>query len=119
MFNVVVTGMEYLRAKLTKANRTVYDKSTRQVENSARRIVARAKSLAPVGTGQLRGSIDYVMRGSKALIGVQGAPAHYWYFVEFGTKRTAARPFFRPASEAEKGPFTNGMIGIGRDLENV
>jgi HK97 gp10 family phage protein len=33
---------------------------------------------------------------------IQGDP-YYWRFLEFGTSRMAARPFLRPAFEAQKG----------------
>jgi HK97 gp10 family phage protein len=59
---------------------------------------ARAKQLAPVLTGTLRRSIHSVFtRGG--LTGTYGPSVAYGFWVEFGTRYRAARPFMRPSAE--------------------
>lgn len=41
--------------------------------------------------------------------------AYYWFFVEFGTAHTRARPFLRPAFEARKTVAVETAIGVFRD----
>lgn len=57
-------------------------------------MVAEAKRLAPVRTGLLQSKIEFEKTDEGVVIR-SGAP--YSLFVEFGTIRTAAQPFFRPA----------------------
>jgi HK97 gp10 family phage protein len=53
-----------------------------------------AKSIVVVRTGYLRSTIYHVASG---LILELGARADYAPYVEFGTRRMAARPYMRPA----------------------
>lgn len=57
-----------------------------------------AKKLCPVDTGRLRNSIAHTVkierRESAAYIGTN---VEYGPFVEFGTRRSRAQPFLRPA----------------------
>ena len=76
------------------------------VEEASRIMVAKAKELAPVRTGNLRGRI----RSARPRIGAYGASggvevgegAFYWKFIEWGTKKRSAKPFLRPAFEVTK-----------------
>ncbi|GAB7128039.1 hypothetical protein JCM19000A_25460 [Silvimonas sp. JCM 19000] len=72
----------------------------------------RVRVLRPVKAGELQAVIG-VRRISKdqaklwrATSGQRGAAnpddPFYWYFVEFGTRKMAARPFVRPSYEAAK-----------------
>lgn len=75
----------------------------RDLARRAVRVDAAAKRLCPVDTGRLRSSIGWRLtvdaRGLAALIGtnVSYAPP-----VEFGTYRTRAQPFLRPALRAAR-----------------
>jgi len=63
-------------------------------------IVSLAKQKAPVDTGALRGSInnEKLGKGQVVFVGVE-----YGAFVEFGTTRQGAQPYFVPAiREVEK-----------------
>jgi len=51
-----------------------------------------AYNVCPVRTGYLRSTIQFFVQGLR---GVLEATAHYAGFVEFGTRRMAARPFIR------------------------
>jgi len=95
-------------------------KSTFAVESSAR-------ALAPRGlTGRLKAAITSRATATAGRVGLAGSvssstkykgPETYWIFVEYGTARTSARPFFRPAAEREKDPFIQRMRAIGPKLE--
>lgn len=59
----------------------------------------KARSLAPVDTGRLRDSINYVVIPDET-IGWQVvvyAATDYAVYVEYGTVRSPAQPFLRPA----------------------
>lgn len=73
-------------------------------------MVAKARELVPVDTGDLSGSIAWQYTRatqadagrSPAIVVQAGAdspadPAHYVRYVEFGTPETAKQPFFFPA----------------------
>jgi HK97 gp10 family phage protein len=59
-----------------------------------------AKSLAPYRTGNLRDAVYASVGGVKqrgVIMGVRERKAPYAGFVEFGTSKMPAHPFFRPA----------------------
>ena len=71
-------------------------------------VAAQAKALCPVMTGNLRGSIGYIVgdRRTARLNGVPeegegwvGTAVEYAGYVEFGTKHQKAQPYLRPAGE--------------------
>lgn len=79
-----------------------------RVQNAAKTIASEASPSAPgqgpgVVTGRLRASITY-RPGVDALSPFVdiGTSVYYAPFLEFGTKRMAARPFLRPALEAAR-----------------
>lgn len=53
-----------------------------------------AKMLAPVDTGRLRNSLTHTVEGDAAYIGTN---VEYAPYVEYGTRRTKAQPFLKPA----------------------
>ena len=63
----------------------------------AERVVATAKSFAPVKTGKLRGSINFKADETGVTI---FAGTEYASYVEYGTVKMNAQPFFNPAIEA-------------------
>lgn len=54
-----------------------------------------AKMLAPVDTGRLRNSITHAPEGKDTEI--IGSAVEYAPYQEFGTRRTKAQPFLKPA----------------------
>jgi HK97 gp10 family phage protein len=70
----------------------------RVIAKHAYDLEALAKGLSPVLTGTLRRSIHTVLSegGLRAVI---GPSVDYGKYVEFGTRRMAARPYMRPAFE--------------------
>lgn len=58
--------------------------------------VAEARRLVPVDSGNLQRSIGYSYDAKEKIITLY-ADQHYAYFVELGTRVSAARPYLRPA----------------------
>lgn len=80
---------------------------------AAKVIAEEAKRLAPVRTGNLRDSIQAIQEGFDVYV---VAEATYAKFVEFGTKRMAARPFIRKALEATG---DKALTALGRVLQDA
>lgn len=68
-----------------------------ELEKMALEIEAEAKKRCPVRTGRLRASI-HTGRISEKVYYV-GTNVEYAPFVEFGTRKMAARPYLRPAAK--------------------
>ena len=113
-----IEGLEELRDKLLKLKRVTGRKVVRKALNEASKPILRtAKAKVPVDTGLLRKSLGRKQKsyrggrsvviigprtGFKREVTVAGKkqvrnPAKYSHLVEFGTRRTAAKPFLRPA----------------------
>lgn len=105
------------KAKLLAADAVA--KSTFAVEQSARAKASRGL------TGRLRAAITSKSTGTSGRVGIapgfglngRPGPEIYWRFVEYGTVRVPARPFFRPAAEGEKDQYIKRMREIGPKLE--
>ena len=73
-------------------------------QDLARRLIRvqnKARSLAPVDTGNLRGSITWEIRKrGNQLYGVVGTNVPYAIYMEKGTRYVAPRPFLAPALSA-------------------
>ena len=89
---VTVIGLTTLTKKLKNAEKNL----DRMTEMIAREIEAEAKRNAPVRTGRLRASIRTVKRGDAHY--TVGTNVHYAPYVEFGTRKMAAKPYLRPAA---------------------
>lgn len=67
------------------------------------RVTNKARTLAPVDTGNLRGSITWEIRKrGTQLYGVVGTNVPYALYMEKGTRYIAPRPFLVPALSAAK-----------------
>lgn len=115
---VEINGMKQLEKTLLAVGQSLDDRDPKIkaaiFEGPAAKAVATAKGLAPVKTGTLRKAI-YATKGGKkqrgVLIGVrrrmtvkdaatktkERVSMFYARFVEYGTSRMGAQPFFRPA----------------------
>lgn len=86
------------------------------VRKTARDITADAKRLAPVDTGNLRGSIghsDLRTVGTTGNAEVEiGPTANYGVFLELGTSRMAPQPFMGPAADRHAGAFTEALAQV-------
>lgn len=110
----VISGGDALAAALAEVGKAMEKKIlARAMRDAAKPILADAKRRAPVLTGQLRKSLKIrsISRNrKKGQVGVVISTAKgffkgdefYGAFHEFGTKKMPARPFIRPAFEANK-----------------
>lgn len=69
------------------------------VQETAQKIAADAAGRAPVDTGRLRDGIKAEGSGMASTV---TSEAPYSTFVEYGTSRAGAQPFFWPALEANR-----------------
>ena len=75
----------------------------RDITMRAQRVLNRARSLCPVDTGNLRGSLTYeIARDGTDITARVGTNVPYAVHVEMGTKHMAAQPFLRPALDAAR-----------------
>jgi len=72
------------------------DDLARILIEEATEAVSIARTLVPVKTGRLQDSIGIVSWSPEELQIIAGASAPYAGFVEFGTVKMHARPFWRP-----------------------
>lgn len=96
------------------------------IRNSLKNIKLRGASLAPTDDGNLKKSINYIIKTKKKqgkVIGISGVqnkkivdkegiivnPASYAHFVEYGTVNIKAEPFMRPVVNTEVGEDSNKL----------
>lgn len=83
------------------------ERASAVVREAAFAVEARAKTIVPVDTGTLKNSIQAEMLDD---LSAQVAPhTDYAIYVEFGTRRMAARPYMAPAAEAVRPAFVAEM----------
>ena len=80
----VITRFERLTGELDKT-----------LEEMALKVEREAKRIVPVRTGRLRASIHHGKM--EDLVYFVGSPVIYAPFVEYGTRKMAAKPYLRPA----------------------
>lgn len=108
-----------LAAQLERASGQVGAKAAAAVKKTAFDIEADAKALAPVDTGNLRGSISTDIIGDGRFGSIEaeiGPTAEYGAFVEYGTSRMGPQPYMRPAFERREPGLTAALDQIGEDL---
>src|SRR5688572_18375743 len=120
-FTMSLTGFEETQRALLRAPELVKSLASSAVAATTFAVAQRAKLLVPVLTGTLKNSIEGNRPSAGGWPGRVGISAstnvYYWRFVEFGTRYQAARPFFRPAAEAESNVFVERLRAIGPRLE--
>jgi HK97 gp10 family phage protein len=96
-----------LRSRLDWRGREVTEAALRAAERgideTLARCLARAIPAAPIDTGNLRASgfVRPARRDNRGVVGSWGFSAGYAAYVELGTRYMTARPFMRPAADAE------------------
>lgn len=78
------------------------------VKKAAYELEARAKTEVPVDTGNLKNSISTSFE-NDGLTGVVSTNVEYAAYVEFGTRRMAARPYMTPAAEQVRKSFERAV----------
>lgn len=121
MAKTTVLGLESLRRKLKAIPQEAKAEIRKALEASAEEIVRLAKNLVPVDDGDLQMSISWTWgaapKGSMVLgsvigpsdkndltitIYAGGGEAFYARWIEFGTQKMSAQPFFLPAYRANR-----------------
>ena len=118
-----IGGLRELQAKLQQMAPNVARNGLRAATSAGAALIRdEAKARAPVDTGEMKRDIQmkrdresatyravysvYVRAGKKSRLSGKARgvdkDSYYWRFVEFGTCKMAARPFMRPAFEAQK-----------------
>lgn len=95
-----------LAARLAGLRLKLNEDASRAVFQAAENACGMARSLAPVDTGELRGSISAVHGGLEARV---VAACGHAAAVEFGTSRMPPRPFMQPAAESAKADLMGGV----------
>lgn len=93
---MAVTTPAALAAEFAAEAATVTHKVSQALAKTGFDVAADARQLAPVDTGNLRGSIGVDVGGTTVTVGPE---ANYGIFVERGTWKTAPQPFLTPAAE--------------------
>lgn len=95
--------MASLQSRLPQIAAELRPRVSAAVKEAAERVAQDARQRAPVQTGALRDSIRAERTDAAQYTVIAGdKDAFYAPFVEFGTSRTAPRPFMVPAAEANR-----------------
>lgn len=99
-----VTGGKALREKLRKMPELAQKSIRKAIKISANQVRTAARQRVPVETAHLKKAIKVYQDddGMGARVGVVKDDAFYAFYVEFGTSKTAPRPFLIPAHRAER-----------------
>lgn len=95
-------GVDLDAAGFARALRQATDGMVLDSEDALRRVAVRvqneARKLAPVDTGRLRASITHsIARTANGPVARIRVGVAYGAFVEYGTERSPAQPYLRPA----------------------
>ena len=94
---------------------TLTRRASQAVRKAALDTMADAKTLAPVDTGNLRGSITTDARTGD-LVAVVEATASYSAYIEWGTSKMQPQPFMQPAQDRNTPPFLEAIASLADDL---
>ena|SRR5687767_5242364 len=110
-------GLEALHRAMLEMPELVRDRLKDVIARATFRLGNAIKTSAPRGeTGTLQRSITWRASGLTGRVEI-GIDAFYWHYLEYGTVKLPARPFIRPAGEAEQPLFERDVIGVGRAIE--
>lgn len=106
---MAVTTPAGLAAKFVGVAATVQVRAAIACNKAALDTQSDARQLAPVDTGNLRGSIQ-VRPATPALTEASVGPeAEYGVYVEYGTSRMSAQPYMRPAADRHGPAFVQAF----------
>lgn len=106
-----------LKSRLPEIVAELRPRVSAAVKEASEHVADEAKMRVPVDTGDLRDAI-HVERGGPATYSVLAgdSDAFYGHMVEFGTSRTAPRPFMVPAAEASRAVAEAMVTAVLRGL---
>jgi len=126
-YSVKIEGLTNLKQKIEEKRKEIGAVFEKDLNEGADRVVASAKSKAPVLSGNLRNAIgknEVRERGGKysVYVGIQineiFTKADGWYarMQEYGTSKMKAQPYLRPAFNEQKAQINNEIVS---DLKEV
>lgn len=138
-----VEGLRELEAALVNLAKQTPGIIAKGLRDPMERVLADTKALVPKRTGELHDALELttkranarrasmadtlsevglrIGRPKKGKVGTSGQdggrlnPRYYWHLVEFGTSRTAARPYIRPAFDQNTEHLIGEFKSIVRD----
>jgi HK97 gp10 family phage protein len=114
---IAIENMEAVRAAFAALPERVRDDFAALIERTTFAIGQRTIANMPEPiTGTQRESVTARSRGLRGTVTID-PDAFYWKFQEFGTKHQPARPFARPAAEAETPAFEQGVQRVGATIQ--
>ena len=87
---------------IEKYSQDVQKRVAVEIAKSTLRVESNAKRFAPVDTGRLRASIASNIKPDRGEVGTN---VEYAPFMEFGTYKSAGKPFLFPAWNMERSKF--------------
>ena len=118
---MTLEGMGPLQRALKTAPDVVAELTSAAVTATSFAVAQRARALVPGPPARSKNRSARRRPGKRPVgrrleSGPPSPDAFYWRFVEFGTVRHPARPFFRPAAEAESTDYVARIRAIGPQL---
>ncbi len=104
-----------LAADLDRHSETLRDRASAVVRKTVFDTMADAQTLAPVDTGNLKGSITTEVRPGD-LVGVVEATADYAAYIEWGTSKMQPQPFMQPAQDRNTPTFLEALATLVDEL---
>ena len=98
--SITFTGVKGAQDALREFDSTISDQVSDFLETMGQIVVEEMQSLVPVDTGALQESIDYSVSGDDLTF---EATEPYAGFVEYGTSKMQAQPYFNPAIDRNLG----------------
>lgn len=117
---ITITGVDELRARLRRLPELVRPHIAQAHAATGEQLVAGAQARAPKFTGRLREKLSARVSadGARVNISLETPRPFYWYWVEFGTSKMAARPFLLPTVDAERSAHVSRLeAAIGRAVQ--
>jgi HK97 gp10 family phage protein len=111
-------GFEAIQRAITQAPEQLKDLTADAVEKTTFATAQRMKATVKVKSGKLKRSITAKSRGLNGRVLIE-PDAFYWRFLEYGTVHMSARPFVRPAAEAEDPHYIERLRAVCKKLEQL
>ncbi|KKZ72327.1 hypothetical protein VO63_19045 [Streptomyces showdoensis] len=104
---VEILGTRRLQAQLEDLGEDIVAAIRKAVTESAEAVKADTQRDVARDSGNLHDKVGVTYKddGLTALVGWHNDAEYYGRFLEYGTRRIAARPALRPALEAERGRY--------------
>lgn len=116
---VELVGLKEANAALKRLPEFAKGRAQKEMDVTAFNVARDAASRVRRRTGLLARSLQWQSRprSVSAVVGTL-AEAFYWKFVEYGTVKMLARPFMRPAAEAQRADHDARLIRALNEAAN-